>query len=362
MANNARPSDLRPRLQAIVVRAWTKRGFVASMLWPVSLVFHMLVWLRRKLYAYGIFKTQQVDALVVVVGNVVAGGAGKTPTVIALLQHLQAQGYVVGVISRGYGREGTACTEVLSDSRPQTVGDEPLLIHRVTQAPVFVSRTRFEAARALLAAYPNTKIIICDDGLQHYGLYRDVEVCVFDDRGCGNGLHLPAGPLRESWPRSAVLPAGQRNDNLLTLHTGSHPAFAGYIARRSLAPFAIGRDGATVPLLSFRAPGAQPLIAIAGIAQPESFFSMLRAVSLPLTETISLPDHYAFDSELLNISEGYSIICTEKDAAKLWSIAPRAWAVPLVFRPETAFFTAFDAAVSGRLAAKLSSANGHKTT
>ena len=353
---------LRLRLRASLVQAWTRRGPIAGLLWPVSLLFQIAVWLRRQLYTAGIFRTQSVDALVIVVGNVVAGGAGKTPTVIALVQHLQAQGRIVGVISRGYGRDGTACLEVQKDSRPQIVGDEPLLIRRATHAPVFVGRTRHEAATAMLARHPDIEIVVCDDGLQHYGLYRDLEICVFDDRGCGNGWCLPAGPLRERWPRQAVSRAGQHPARLLTLHTGNDPAFAGYTAHRSLATCAVRRDGETVPMSAFNTPDARPLAAIAGIAQPESFFSMLRARGLLLDQTIALPDHYSFDSVPSIIDEGYAIICTEKDAAKLWSIAPRAWAVPLVFQPESAFFTAVDTAVAEQLAAKLSSAHGHKTT
>jgi tetraacyldisaccharide 4'-kinase len=354
---------LRPALQRILLRSWTKRAWLACLLWPISLIFQCLVWLRRQLYRRGVFKTQRVDAITIVVGNVIAGGAGKTPTVIALVQYLQAQGLRVGVVSRGYGRDdGTVCTEVLSDSRPEDAGDEPLLIRRTTLAPVFVGLTRFEAAATLLARYPLTQIIVCDDGLQHYGLYRDLEICVFDDRGCGNGWLLPAGPLRESWPRHAVVRVGQSPDRLLVLHTGSHPPFAGYTAQRSLAPFAIGRDGVRVPLEGLRTAGAKPLMALAGIAQPETFFAMLRALRLPLEKTLALSDHYKFNSASFISYGGYSLICTEKDAAKLWPLAPEALAIPLVFAPETAFFRALDAALAPLLSAKLSSAHGHPTT
>ncbi len=353
----------RPALQRILLRAWTGRSWVACLLWPVSLVFQSLVWLRRQLYQRGIFNTQRVDAITIVVGNVIAGGAGKTPTVMALVQHLHAQGLRVGVISRGYGRENSsACIEVQDDSRPEDVGDEPLLIRRSSQVPVFVGPTRFEAATALLARFPHTRIIVCDDGLQHYGLHRDLEVCVFDDHGCGNGWHLPAGPLRESWPRHTVARVGQRADRLLVLHTGGQPAFAGYTAQRNLAPFAVGRDGKRVPLEALRAPGGKPLMALAGIAQPEAFFAMLRALDLPLAQTLALPDHYAFDSKSIILDGGYRLICTEKDAAKLWAVAPDALAIPLVFAPEPAFFLALDTALAPLLSTKLSSAYGHPTT
>lgn len=354
---------LRPALQRTLLRAWTRRAGLASLLWPISCVYQCLVWLRRQLYNWGIFTTQRVDAIVVVVGNVIAGGAGKTPTVMALVQHLRALGLSVGVVSRGYGRKNDAvCTEVLVDSQPTDVGDEPLLIRQTTQAPVFVGPTRHLAATALLARYPQTQIIVCDDGLQHYSFYRDLEICVFDNRGCGNGWLLPAGPLRESWPRKAVFHVGQQPDRLLVLHTGSHPAFAGYTAQRSLAPFAVGRDGLRVPLESLGTPGAKPLLALAGIAQPESFFAMLRALQVPVARTIALPDHYNFDSALRIFHEGYRVICTEKDAAKLWQLAPDALAVPLVFQPEAAFFTALNAALAPLLSTKLSSAHGHQTT
>lgn len=354
---------LRPALQRILLRAWTGRSWLACLLWPVSVFFQCLVWLRRFLYQHGIAKSRRVDAVVIVVGNVIAGGAGKTPTVIALVQHLLAHGLQVGVVSRGYGRHNsTACVEVRDDSRPLDVGDEPLLIQRNCQIPVFVGTTRFAAATALLAQHPHTRIIICDDGLQHYSLYRDLEICVFDDRGCGNGWHLPAGPLRESWPRNAVARVGQRADRLLVLHTGSKPAFAGYTAQRSLATFAVASDGSRVALSTLRTPGGKPLMAVAGIAQPEAFFTMLRALGLPLAQTLALPDHYAFDSKSAIFHGGYRLICTEKDAAKVWQLAPDALAIPLVFTPEDAFFSALDTCLARLLDTKLSSTHGHPTT
>ncbi len=332
-------------------RAWLKRGPIACLLWPVSLVYAALVACRRQSYRLGLAQVQKVDALVIVVGNVVAGGAGKTPTVIALVQHLRAQQQVVGVISRGYGRNNSDCLEVMADAEPQTVGDEPLLICRATGAPVFVASTRYAAARALLARYPKTRTIVCDDGLQHYALYRDVEICVFDDRGCGNGWQLPAGLLRETWPRAPLTRAGQDDARLLVLHTGSQPAFAGFGANRSLAGFARGRDGSQVALDSLRLTGAKPVAALAGIAQPGSFFAMLRALQVPVTKTVALPDHYDYAQLVPSDFVGMQILCTEKDAAKLWQVVPDAWAVPLQFEPEAAFFTALDRAVSAHAAA-----------
>ncbi len=347
------PGTLRQALQSTLLETWRGRGLLASFLYPVSLVYRCLVEARRAMYAIGLAPVRHADATVIVVGNVIAGGAGKTPTVMALVQHLVAQKYRVGVISRGYGRTGTTCREVLPDADPRDVGDEPLLICRATGVAVFVASTRHAAAMALMERYPQTQLIVCDDGLQHYALYRDLEICVFDDRGCGNGWHLPAGPLRESWPRRAVLATGQRADRLLVLHTGERPAFAGFTARKSLSPMARHRDGTQISLADLSRPGGKPLMAVAGIAQPETFFAMLRACNVPLAATLALPDHYYFDSAFINKHEGYRLICTDKDAAKLWPLAPDALTISLKFRPEAAFFTALDAHVRSLVTAKL---------
>ncbi len=318
--------------------------------------------MRRQLYRWGIFPIQRVDAVVIVVGNVIVGGAGKTPTVIELVRHLKQQGLQVGVITRGYGRNRATCLEVHPAADPASVGDEPLLLQHATQVPVIVGSQRAQAAHMLLDLHPATQVIVCDDGLQHYGLYRDLEVCVFDNRGLGNGWLLPAGPLREHWPTACVATAGQHPQRQLALHTGNKPAFAGFRAQRTLAPIALRRDGTTVGLESLREAVGKPWAAIAGIAQPEAFFGMLRQQGIPLAQTFALPDHYDFDSLPRNIYEGYSLICTEKDAAKLWQHAPDALAVPLIQTAEPAFYTTLDQRIAQLLNAKLSSPHGHPTT
>lgn len=328
----------------------------------MSLLFLALSGLRRQLFRLGLLQVQHVNAMVIVVGNVLAGGAGKTPTVISVVQHLKSQGRRVGVISRGYGRDGDGCREVEADSLPQEVGDEPVLVHRATQVPVFVGRSRHAAATALLQRHPQTEIVVCDDGLQHFRLYRDLEICVFDNRGCGNGFLLPAGPLRERWPRVALPHAGQGNDRLIVLHTGNHPAFEGPTAQRSLAPYVVRRDGTTAPISVLATPNSRPLVAVAGVAQPEVFFAMLRALGLSLEKTLALPDHYTFDSFQRSVYKGYQLICTEKDAIKLWQIVPDALASPLIQTAEPAFFHALDACIAERLAPTLSSTHGHQTS
>jgi tetraacyldisaccharide 4'-kinase len=326
---------------ATLQQAWLRRGPLACTLWPVSLAYRALVALRAFLYCTGVLRRQRLPVPVIVVGNVVAGGAGKTPAVMALVEHLRSRGIGAGVVSRGYGRSAgageDAVTEVLPGSAPEAVGDEPLLIRRRTGAPVFVGRCRAAAASRLLAAHPGVRVIICDDGLQHLALERDIEVCVFDDRGAGNGWLLPAGPLREPWPR--------RVDAVL--HTGGRPAFAGgFSAARSLGDFALRADGSRMALDSL---AGVACTAVAGIAQPEAFFAMLRSRGLLLDNTQALPDHHGFADWPLPADPARPVLCTEKDAAKLWQRWPGALAVPLAFVPEPAFFATIDCLLDARL-------------
>jgi len=339
-------------------QAWLRRGMLACLLWPLSGLYGLLAELRRLAFRAGYFRSERLPVPVVVVGNVVAGGAGKTPAVIALVQHLQARGLQVGVVSRGYGRTGAHCLEVLPGTPIDESGDEPALIRRATGAPVFVASRRAEAARALLAAHRATQVIVCDDGLQHYALQRDVEIAVFDERGIGNGWLLPAGPLREPWPERLQrgVRAGGRGIDLV-LHTGALPAFDGFRSTRRLADHALRADGSRVAL---EALASQPLLALAGIAKPEAFFAMLRARGLVLAETRALPDHYTFDSYPRPQDKGYTLICTEKDAVKLFPRQADVLAVPLEFSPEAAFFTALDALLAPLLS-PLPSSHGHQT-
>lgn len=326
---------------------------LACLLWPASLVYGLLGMVRRDLYRSGFFKSARVGVPVLVVGNVVAGGAGKTPLVMALVQHFQDQGLKVGVVSRGYGRLDASCQEVFSDTPILESGDEPALIKRATNAPVFVAKKRSAAARFLLKAYPATQLLICDDGLQHYALERDIEIAVFDDRGVGNGWQLPAGPLREAWPER--LHSGID----LVLHTGNAPAFAGFTSSRSLSDYAVTADGTEILLSSLR---GRPLIALAAIANPGAFFSMLKSCGLSLSQTISLPDHFDFADYRLAVSKGATVLCTEKDAIKLFKLpsmaSVRLLAVPLQFLPEPAFLVALDELLAPLLS-QLPSSHGH---
>jgi tetraacyldisaccharide 4'-kinase len=333
------------RIMPALQRAWLRRGAVARMLWPFSMLFGALVAVRHWSYRRGLLKSEQLRVPVVVVGNVIAGGSGKTPLVIGMVEHLRSRGIAVGVVSRGYGRANSACMEVERNSDPRDTGDEPLLIARACDAPVFVSADRVQAGRALLAAHPATQVIVCDDGLQHYRMGRDIEICVFDERGIGNGWLLPAGPLREPWPRAVDFVA-QRGDP---------PGITGFAMRRRLARHARQADGSSIELALLK---GRRLKAIAAIAKPDAFFSMLRDSGLELAETVALPDHLDFGHADAIEQDGCELICTEKDAVKLWSLHRRAWAVPLELTVDPAFWSQFDSLLD----AKLSSVHGPQTS
>lgn len=320
---------MRGWLAAFLPRIWLQRGPAARLLWPLSLVFGWVAAGRRRLFRCGVLATTRLPVPVVVVGNVVAGGSGKTPIVMGLVEHLRACGWQVGVIARGHGRSTTDCREVLPSSLAHEVGDEPLLVRRVCGVPVFVAARRAEAGLALLARHPATQIVLCDDGLQHLALARDVEICVFDDRGIGNGWLLPAGPLREHWPRRADL----------VVHTGDRPAFDGFRARRRLSPLAQQADGTQVALASWV---DTPVLALAGIARPQRFFDMLRAAGLRHVQELPLPDHFDFAEWQPPEPAPAVWLCTEKDAVKLWAQHPRVWAVPLELTLDEALLRALD--------------------
>ena len=342
-------------MKNLLLGAWRGRGWLACLLWPVAQVHSLVVALRRSFYRCGVLPSRRFGVPVIVVGNVVVGGAGKTPLVMALVRHLQGQGLQVGVVSRGYGRTGRESLEVRPNTPINASGDEPALIQRATGAPVFVADRRVDALSELLAAYPATSAVVCDDGLQHYALQRDIEIAVFDDQGAGNGWLLPAGPLREPWPERL------RQGIDLVLHTGQKAAFEGYVSRRRLAAHAVAADGSQLALAALT---HQPLVALAGIANPEAFFDMLRARGLTLEKTLALPDHHDFKADDLQGYAGQTVLCTEKDAVKLFALpAPaglKLLAVPLEFSPEPAFFDALDALLLPLLS-QLPSSHGHQT-
>ena len=341
------------RWQALWLLNAQRRGWLARCLWPVSLVYGALIAVRHTLYQLGLKQSHRVKVPVVVIGNVVVGGAGKTPTVISVVNHLRTQGWRPGVVSRGHGRRSQQVVHVQPSTPLSDSADEPALIHLRTQVPVCVSADRAAAASALLSAHPEVDILVCDDGLQHLALHRDLQIVVFDDRGAGNGWLLPAGLLREPWPR------GDRMGSTdLVLHQRREGAPASVLARapntpvfgavRRLADHAVGPSGERMALDQLR---GQRVTAVAGTARPGVFFDMLRARGLKPAAEVGLPDHAALsDYASLMQDSSTTLLCTEKDAVKLFPALianvggkhPTVWAVPLELAPDTAFFAALD--------------------
>jgi len=320
------------RLQA----EWLAGGPLSTAFRPLAALYGVLLRLRGELYRRGWLRTEALQVPVIVVGNWIVGGAGKTPTTLALLAQLKTLGIRAGVISRGYGRHGDEVRQVTRSSTPQEVGDEPLLIHLRSAAPVAVGRDRVAAARALLQAHPTLQVLISDDGLQHLRLPRALSILVFDERGLGNGRLLPAGPLRQ--PPVAKVAA---NELVLYNAAKSSTPLPGFMARRrlagavSLASWWSGQPASPEALAALR---GRPLLAAAGLAHPQRFFDMLTAQGLTFTP-LPLADHHDFDT--LPWPAGTAdVLLTEKDAVKLKPercSATRVWVVALDFQPEQAF-------------------------
>ena len=308
-------------------QAWANRGGPAArLLMPLAALYglaaraHRLGWRLRG--------AAQAPVPLIVVGNLVVGGAGKTPVVIALAEALRARGRHPGVISRGHGRDADVTRAVRGSDDARDVGDEPLLIHRRTGAPVWVGRRRLDAARALCAAHPEVDVLISDDGLQHRALVHDAALVVFDGRGAGNGLLLPAGPLREPLPQRApghwqVLYTSGVPSTPLTGHCAA-PQAAGALP---LGAWWRADAAALQPLAALR---GQRLLALAGIGSPRKFFDTLRAAGLDI-EPCPQPDHARYDRPPWPPATA-AVVTTEKDAVKLpagCADATPVWVVPL---------------------------------
>ena len=300
-----------------------------------------LAWLTGRVAAARRHKrqtaTQPPPRPLVVVGNLVAGGAGKTPVSIAIARGLAARGRRVGLIGSGYGTGSDSARIVRPDSRADEVGDEALVLARATGRPVAIARRRDRALRALLTDAPDLDVVVSDDGLQHRWLPRTVELVLFDERGAGNGRLLPAGPLRE--PLAVVRQA----DAMLLAGDAPLPithrriwrfdiVAAGFrpLGEPHAAPLSIGELAARI--------GASPVLAVAGIAQPQRFFEPLRRAGLA-PRTVSPGDHRHLDADWLAQVPERWILITEKDAVK-WPQAadPRCWVLTVEARLAPEFF------------------------
>ncbi|MCC6473825.1 MAG: tetraacyldisaccharide 4'-kinase [Burkholderiales bacterium] len=295
---------------------WRRRGPAALALYPLSLIYGALAGVRRELYRRGALPSVRVEVPVIVVGNVLVGGTGKTPLVLALTERLKGEGMRPGIVSRGHGGRGRGVAAVNDASDPAVAGDEPVLLALRAGSPVYVGRDRAAAARALLAAHPECDLVICDDGLQHYRLARDLEIAVEDERGAGNGLLLPAGPLRE--------PAGRPVDcRVLNAPEGPAPAspaahgVAGgaEVFRMTLEPAGIYRLDRPADILDPASLCGLRLHAVAGIGNPRRFFDTLERLGLR-AEPHAFPDHHAYRAADLAFRDCDAVVMTEKDAVK----------------------------------------------
>ena len=311
------------------MRNWLERQWYRWSIWhllllPLSLLFWLVSGTRRALYRHGWKHSEKLAVPVIVIGNISVGGTGKTPLTIALVALLQEAGYRPGVISRGYRGKGSLPRPVTVNSEPQEMGDEPVLLARKTGCPVWVGQSRVEAGQALIAQHPEINVIVCDDGLQHYQLARDVEIVVIDAlRWFGNGQLLPAGPLREPVRR-------MRSADVVVINGWVRGA---PLQRREFTMQLIGNL-----LYNLRNPElkAQPEVfagltvhAVAGIGHPQRFFKHLKKMGMHCAEH-PFPDHHAFTPQDFPWHESEVIVMTEKDAVKCVDfLGDNAWVLPV---------------------------------
>ena len=306
-----------------IEKVWYEGAWSGLVLLPLSWLYGLVLVIRSALYRCGVLRTLKAPAPVIVVGNITAGGTGKTPTVLWLAQQLTARGYKPGIVSRGYGgsKSGTSM-RVDADSDPSIVGDEPVLLARRAQCPIVVDADRVRAATMLVDDGVN--VIVADDGLQHRRLQRDYEICVVDgSRGLGNRRLLPAGPLRESPRRldrvDRVLVNGGVRDT---------PAYRFDL----IASEACRLNGSLArPLGGFR---NKTVHAVAAIGNPRRFFDTLREHGIQVIEH-AFPDHQSIARSALKFGDDFDVFMTEKDAVKLGrNLGDKYWYVPVEFEME----------------------------
>lgn len=314
----------RKRIEQSLLTLWYSPGYLYLFLQPLSWVYRLIISLRKAAYAIGFYKKSKLQRPVIVVGNITVGGTGKTPLVIYICQQLQQQGLQPGIISRGYGGSlNQGPSVVTSESNPALLGDEAVMLAQRTRVPVVVARDRVAAGRALIKQFPECNVIVSDDGLQHFALGRDIEMVVIDgERAFGNQKLLPAGPLREPLSRlrevDFVITNGER--------WVARDQISQTMKLKSLPLRNILNPEQCVSLEAFK---KTTVHALAGIGNPQRFFSQLRSLGLSIFEH-PFPDHYLYQVCDLQVGEGAVIVMTEKDAIKCKKIAtPQCWYLPV---------------------------------
>jgi tetraacyldisaccharide 4'-kinase len=308
------------------MRFWYRRGAIAWLLWPVSLLFGLAVLLRRIFFKLRILGSKHPGIPVIVVGNITVGGSGKTPLVLWTAEFLKAKGWSPAIVSRGYGGSSETPRAATIASEAAEVGDEPILLSRRSGCPVWVGAERLAVIAAMRAANPDVNVVILDDGLQHYRLRRDLEIAVVDARGLGNGFLLPAGPLREpAWRLRTV-------DAVVANGLSRKEDFAMVLVGDTLHRMTDSRERR--PLKAF---AGQKVHAVAGIGDPKRFFLQLGAAGIKV-QPHPFADHHAFTPHDLEFGDELPVLMTEKDAVKLRSAArPNWWVLPVTARPDAAF-------------------------
>jgi tetraacyldisaccharide 4'-kinase len=306
---------------AIADRFWYRIRPAHLLLFPLSLLFGAGAAGRRALYALGWLKRERLPVPVIVVGNITVGGTGKTPLVVWLAQCLTEAGLHPGIITRGYGGS-EAIQAVPPDADPARAGDEPVLLARRSRCPVWAGRARAAAGRALLQRHPEVDVIISDDGLQHYRLAREIEVAVVDgERPFGNGMLLPAGPLRE--PRRRL-----RTVDAVVVNAGHGTPVPGAFGMRLRGELFVNlREPARMRLA--REFAGMRVHALAGIGNPQRFFGTLVDLGMQFSAH-AFPDHYAFVPKDLAFPGAEAVVMTEKDAVKCAAFAQdNIWFLPV---------------------------------
>jgi tetraacyldisaccharide 4'-kinase len=295
---------------------------------PVSIFFYFFSNLKKYLYRNGFLKTIKIKVPVLIIGNITLGGTGKTPLALDLIEKFLSKGLKPALISRGYGGTAKNITEVFELSNVRSVGDEALFIKVKSKIPVFIGKDRVGAAQILLKKYPETSIIISDDGLQHYRLARDYEIIVVDSqRQFGNGLIFPAGPLRESTSKlkqvdAVVYKGASSNSNFYQMK---------YITKHF-------KNLLTNKKTIFDGIQDKKIVAITAIGNPESFFSTLEDYNLDFKK-VTFNDHYLFNKHDFIKYADYNIVMTEKDAIKCQKFATKNfWVLPLETKVEERLF------------------------
>ena len=290
---------------------------------PLAWVFRLIISLRRLFYKIRILKTHRISVPVIVVGNIAVGGTGKTPVVAALANYFKTQGYRVGLVSRGYGGKAKQWPQIVTkDSSAQQVGDEPVMLVQQTNVPMAVGPDRVKAAKVLLENF-DVNLIISDDGLQHYALWRDVEIVVMDGvRRFGNGSVFPAGPLRE--PKSRL----KNVDAVLVKMHGDSALQLNEVGFKLMPQMPEGL-----------AEKSKRIHAVAAIGFPEQFFTSLEAMGFEV-ERHCFPDHHHFSAQDITFNDGLPVVMTEKDAVKCQAfMTDRHWVLPVKAELPQGFFS-----------------------